>query len=152
MKRTHLNRLAAWVASLESTFTVKRIFRRRLAPITFLAALAAAAPLAQGQARFNGFQSTIASGFQSGASVAVDGSGNLYVADAYSFSVLKETYHANGTYTQSVVVSGLGFDYGVAVDASGNVYVSDASNNRILKETPSGSSYTQTVIPNQRFI
>ena len=84
--------------------------------------------------------------------VAVDGSGNVYIADygscvifGTSPGVLKETPSANG-YTESTIGSGTNCPYGVAVDSSGNVYISDTFNNRVLKETPSGGSYTQTVV------
>ena len=78
--------------------------------------------------------------------VAVDGSGNVYIADTWNSRILKETL-VNGTYVETVVTSdGLAWPYGVAVDASGNVYVVDTFNSRVLKETPSGSGYTETTI------
>ncbi len=82
-------------------------------------------------------------------SVAVDGSGNLYIADYGNSQVLKETY-TGGAYTLSVVANsssnGLLHPQGVAVDGSGNVYIADTSNNRVLLEVLSGSSYSQSVI------
>jgi sugar lactone lactonase YvrE len=60
--------------------------------------------------------------------VAVDGSGNVYIADFWNNRVLKETLSAGG-YIQSVVANaatnGLHGPYGVAVDGSGNVYIAD---------------------------
>jgi uncharacterized protein YjiK len=83
--------------------------------------------------------------------VAVDGSGNVYIADTYNSRVLKETLSA-GSYTQSVVASSatnsLDAPWGVAVDGSGNIYIADSGNSRVLKETLSAGSYTQSVVAN----
>ena len=80
--------------------------------------------------------------------VAVDASGNVYIADVLNSRVLKETL-AGGSYAQSVVTdyhNGLTFPNQIAVDGSGNVYVTDPDNKRVLKETLSGSTYTQSLI------
>jgi sugar lactone lactonase YvrE len=89
--------------------------------------------------------------------VAVDGSGNVYVADYGNARVLKETLSA-GSYTQSIVANaaadGLTGPVGVAVDGNGNVYITDGPtgsttgpyNSRVLKETLSAAGYTQSVI------
>src|SRR6266571_3391840 len=68
--------------------------------------------------------------------VAVDASGNVYVADFGNHRVQKFT--ATGVYRSQWGTSGVGagqfrFPLGVAVDASGNVYVADNSNFRIQK-------------------
>jgi len=80
--------------------------------------------------------------------VAVDGSGNVYIADTSSGRVLKETLSA-GSYTQSVIpytpTLNRADPSGVAVDASGNMYVADALNG-VYKESLSAGSYTQTQI------
>jgi DNA-binding beta-propeller fold protein YncE len=90
-------------------------------------------------------QSLIGSGLSSPYGVAVDGSGNVYIADYGNSRVLKETL-SGGSYTQSTIGTGLGVSAGVAVDGSGNVYIADYGNNSVLKETPSGGSYTQSTI------
>ncbi len=87
-------------------------------------------------------------------SVAVDGSGNLYVVA--SAAVYKETLQANGSYTQTPIGSGFYSPSGVAVDGSGNVYVSDFGNNdgvdtpthqAVYKETlQADGTYIQTTI------
>jgi len=89
--------------------------------------------------------------------VAVDGSGNLYIADGYNDQVLKETPSAAG-YTESVVANsasvGLNGPAGIAVDGLGNVFVttgtddpySGLNNSEVLKETPSAGGYTQSVV------
>jgi sugar lactone lactonase YvrE len=80
--------------------------------------------------------------------VAVDSSGNVYVADFYNHKVRKVT--AAGVVT---TLAGSGFSgsnegvglaasfdlpSGVAVDSSGNVYVADTGNNKIRKITAAG--------------
>jgi sugar lactone lactonase YvrE len=79
--------------------------------------------------------------------IAVDESGNVYVADFYSHRIRKVNPagvvttlagstigYADGTGTSAQ------FHYptGVAVDASGNVYVADYGNHRIRKVSPAG--------------
>jgi sugar lactone lactonase YvrE len=84
-------------------------------------------------------------------SVAVDGSGNVYVADAGNNTIRKitadgivTTLAGSAGETASIDCDGKGsaarFKYpaGVAVDGSGNVYVSDSGNNTIRKITPDG--------------
>ncbi len=96
-------------------------------------------------AHFSWAQTTVGSGSIAPFGVAVDGSGNVYIADSGNNRVLVETL-SNGSYTQTTVGSGLGFPMGVAVDGSGNVYIADYNNDRVLLETLSGGSYTQTTL------
>jgi hypothetical protein len=68
--------------------------------------------------------------------VAVDTSGNVYVADTNNDRIQKFT--SDGTFLTTWGSEGSGdgqFDWpsGVAVDASGNVYVADRGNDRIQK-------------------
>jgi len=84
-------------------------------------------------------------GSYSPAGVAVDGSGNVYIADTLNGQVLKETLSA-GSYTQSTVAGSLNNPSGVAVDGSGNVYIADTLNDRVLKETPSAGGYEQSTV------
>ena len=64
--------------------------------------------------------------------VAVDATGNLYVADTYNNRVLKETWSPGG-YTESTIGTGINMPAGIAVDESGNVYIS--TGNAVLKES-----------------
>src|SRR5665213_3063469 len=70
--------------------------------------------------------------FQGPEGVAVDGAGNIYVADVFNNAIRKVT--AGGVV--STLVGGaasLKNPEGVAVDSAGNVYVTDSSNNTIRK-------------------
>jgi len=68
--------------------------------------------------------------------IAVDVSGNVYVADTGNNRIQK--FDSNGTFLTKWGTPGTGDDQfnsprGVAVDAIGNVYVADTGNNRIQK-------------------
>jgi sugar lactone lactonase YvrE len=83
--------------------------------------------------------------FRAPTGVAVDASGNVYVADSNNNVVRKiaggmvTTYGGNGTaglVNGPIATSQFNFPAGVAVDAAGNLYVADAGNNVIRKITP----------------
>ena len=80
------------------------------------------------------------------ASVALDGSGNLYIADYYNHRVRKvnstshiiSTFAGNGSAGFSgdgAAASGAGLSYpsGVTLDAAGNLYIADSGNNRVRR-------------------
>ena len=83
------------------------------------------------------------------ASVAADGSGNVYVADTNNQTIRKVTPAAVvstlagtagvlGDYDGTGAAASFTFPLGVAVDGAGNVYVADSGNNTIRKVTPAG--------------
>ena len=68
--------------------------------------------------------------------IAVDSSGNVFVADTENHRIQK--FDSNGNFITKWGSSGTGdgeFDWpdGVAVDSSGDVFVADSGNNRIQK-------------------
>jgi sugar lactone lactonase YvrE len=72
--------------------------------------------------------------------IAVDGSGDVFVADVDGQQVLKATL-LGSNYTESTVsASGVGFPDGIAADAAGNAYVATAD--RVLREAASGGQST----------
>ena len=88
------------------------------------------------------------------ASVAVDGAGNLYIADLFNDRIRKVDATGTITTVAGTGESGFGGDggpatqaqlqppYGVAVDGAGNLYIVDRSNNRIRKVDPAGTITT----------
>jgi sugar lactone lactonase YvrE len=87
--------------------------------------------------------------FSSPSAVALDSSGNIYVADTYNDTIRKVT--PAGVVTTLAGVAGysgtndgtgsaarFSLPSGVAVDSSGNVYVADSGNDTIRKITPAG--------------
>jgi sugar lactone lactonase YvrE len=82
--------------------------------------------------------------------VAVDSSGNLYIADIYNSRIRKVA--TNGIITTVAGTNGSGYSgdggpaanarlyypYGVAMDSSGNLYIADSENSRIREVATNG--------------
>ena len=80
-----------------------------------------------------GVTTLVSSGLSEPNGVAVDGAGNVYIADAGSGDIKKWTPTNNAVTT--LVASGLNVPVGVAVDSAGNVYIGDSHNNALKKWT-----------------
>ena len=87
-----------------------------------------------------GSQSKLGNGFYYPDGVAVDGSGNVFVADTANYAV-KEILAAGGYVTVNTLGSGFFNPAGVAVDGSGNVFVADFGN-KAVKEIFATGGYT----------
>ena len=79
----------------------------------------------------NGTILTIGSGFNDPSGVAVDGPGDVFVAD--TGNAVKEVL-PNGTIM--TIGAGFSYPYGVAVDATGDVFVADYLHNRVIEVSP----------------
>ncbi|HKO98679.1 MAG TPA: PxKF domain-containing protein [Pyrinomonadaceae bacterium] len=94
------------------------------------------------------FGATISSGGQFGqaAGIAVDSSGNIYVADSGS-SVIRK-FSSTGTSIGTIGSGGSGdgqfsIPTGIAIDSANNIYVADTGNNRIQKFNSVGTFVTK---------
>ena len=85
----------------------------------------------------------VSSGLNLPYGVAVDGAGNLYIADSADNAIKKWTLTNNVLTT--LASSGLNNPNSVAVDGAGNVYVADTGNNAI-KEWVAASSNLTTLV------
>ena len=75
--------------------------------------------------------------------LAVDGAGNVYIADTYNNAIKKWT--ATNNTVSSLVSTGLNSPGGVAVDAANNVYIADTDNNIIKKWSAATSTVSNLV-------
>jgi len=76
--------------------------------------------------------------------VAVDGSGNVYIADYLNHAVKEMPAGCASSSCVSTLGGGFNNPTGVAVDGSGNVYVADFNNNAV-KEMPAGCASSSCV-------
>jgi len=93
----------------------------------------------------NPLTALLASGLNAPSAVALDGAGNVYIADTGNNAIKKWTV-ANGP-VSTLVSSGLLRPNGVAVDGAGNVYIADTGNNVIKKRAASSAISTLVQTP-----
>jgi len=86
----------------------------------------------------------LASGYTHPDGIAIDASGNSYVADPGSNDVYKIT--SGGVKT--TLITGLNGPYGIGIDASGYLYVANTNSSQILKYANTGGSPLLTITSN----
>jgi streptogramin lyase len=86
---------------------------------------------------------TLGAGFTAPSGLAVDSSGNVFVADQNANTV-NEVTAAGAFVTATPLASGFNLPEGVAVDGSGNLYVADAANNAV-KQVLAAGGYTTVI-------
>ena len=79
------------------------------------------------------------SGFANPMGLAVNSSGNVYVADTGNNAVKQSPSGCGASSCFNTLGSGFSSPYGVAVDGSGNVYVADTGNNAVKEITTGGA-------------
>jgi sugar lactone lactonase YvrE len=86
-----------------------------------------------------------ANGYNNPDGVAVDGTGDVFIADANNNQVVQAPA---GGGVPTTVGTGLSQPAGVAVDGAGNVYIADSGNNRLVKVPylGNGNYGTQTMV------
>ena len=94
-----------------------------------------------GPSVFSSNQTTIASsGLRYPGGVAVDTSGQVFVADTYNSRIV--SMNADGSNQTTIAATGFSYPMGVAVDTSGHVFVADFGNSRIVSMNADGSNQT----------
>ncbi len=91
----------------------------------------------------NPLTTLVSSGLNTPEGLAVDASGDVFIADSSDF-VIKE-YDPSTQQVTTLVSSGLSDPAGVAVDALGNVYIADTFNNAIKEYSPATQQVTTLV-------
>jgi DNA-binding beta-propeller fold protein YncE len=91
---------------------------------------------------FDGGRGSDKGQFDSPTGIAVDGSGNVFVADTNNARI--EKFAPSGTFLSTMGIKGTGFGQlgapnGIAVDKAGNIYVADAARHRVEKLAPDGN-------------
>ena len=86
-----------------------------------------------------GTVSAIGTSWKAPSAIAVDGAGNIYVADSTTGDIYK-----NGSTT--AIATGFSKPSALVVDGAGNLYVGDAGNDRIVEVPYSGTAYSTPVV------
>jgi hypothetical protein len=128
---------------------------RQRAPWTAAAAVcaplllvAASLPARAQSVSFAGVQTTVpVSGLGFPFGVAVDGAGDVFIADTLNLRVVEVPAGCTSAACQTTVGSGLDGPQGVAVDGAGDVFIGDTGHNRVV-EVPAGctSAACQTTV------
>jgi sugar lactone lactonase YvrE len=86
---------------------------------------------------FNGVVTTLSTGgisLTNPAGVAVDASGNVYIADTINNQIVKVTpAGVSSVLTTTGLSPALSLPIGLAIDGSGNLYIADSGNSRVVK-------------------
>ena len=139
--------LPAWPWTAQATSTSRTSSNNTIRKITPAGVVSTLAGLAGSSGSADGTGSAARFCYPYG--VAVDGSGNVYVADTDNYTIRKITpagvvstlaglAGSSGSADGTGSAARFDYPYGVAVDGSGNVYVADSGNNTIRKITPAG--------------
>jgi sugar lactone lactonase YvrE len=136
-------RLPAFAASTSA-------FNRALStPFRILVLLALAGQCATGRAQTAYVGQPLGGGFNAPEGIAVDSSGNVYVADTYNNAVKKipagctAALYSSSDCTVTTLGGGFEEPAGVAVDSNGNVYVTSLLN--LVEEMPPGCASASCV-------
>jgi sugar lactone lactonase YvrE len=103
---------------------------------------------------FEGGKGTGKGEFDLPTGIAVDGNGNILVADTNNGRI--EKFSPTGTFLSIIGIKGTGQGQlagpnGIAVDRAGNIYVADASNHRVQKLAPNGTLIAEWKGPDAGF-
>jgi DNA-binding beta-propeller fold protein YncE len=88
---------------------------------------------------------TVSSDFNTPYGVALDGRGNIFIAD-FGKNAVNEILAVGGYTTINTLGSGFNYPTGVAVDGSGNVFIADQGNNAVKEVLESGGYTTINIL------
>jgi sugar lactone lactonase YvrE len=83
--------------------------------------------------------------------VAVDGAGNVYVADSFNSTIRKLT-PVGTNWVVTTLAGGFSKPGGVTVDSAGNLYVADTLSDTIRKMTPVGTNWVVSTLAGTPYI
>ncbi len=94
-----------------------------------------------------GMQSSIASGWSVPAGIAIDGSGNLFVADTGNNRIVQVPIQSgtNAFHPPIVIASGLRLPFGTVLDSVGNLFYADTLNNNIVELPWNGARFGRPI-------
>jgi DNA-binding beta-propeller fold protein YncE len=103
---------------------------------------------------FDGGRGTQNGEFESPTGIAVDGNGNILVADTGNGRI--EKFSPTGAFLGSIGTKGSGYGQlgapnGIAIDRAGNIYVAEADNHRVQKLASDGTFITEWKGPDPGF-